>query len=236
MLWTTPNGKHIWTAALEKRRQAAANQTRANFGLIYLCLVALLTAGSVHAADTPARRQWTVDDVVREALVYAPTSARTNAAPVVFAFHGHGGSMQNAARMFSFHTRWPEAIVVYMQGLNTPGRLTDPEGQKPGWQSGVGDQGDRDLKFFDTVLASLKQDYRVDTKRIYAPAIPTAAASRICSGRRAARHLRPSLHPQRQPRELCLSSNPSPCCTSPAQMTRWSNSSGSNERWPRCGN
>ena len=128
----------------------------------------LLVALSAFSAETPKRREWTVDGLAREALVYAPPAARTNPSPVVFAFHGHGGSMQNAARMFGFHEAWPEAIVVYMQGLNTPGRLTDPEGKKPGWQSRPGDQADRDLKFFDAVLASLKQDYRVDEKRIFA--------------------------------------------------------------------
>ena len=136
--------------------------------LIFLCLAALSSANTAGAADTPARRQWTVDGVVREALVYAPPQALSNATPVVFAFHGHGGSMQNAARSFSIHTRWPEAIVVYPQGLNTPGRLTDPEGKRPGWQSAVGNQGDRDLKFFDAVLASLKSDYHVDKKQLYA--------------------------------------------------------------------
>ncbi len=122
---------------------------------------------SLHADDTLMRREWKVDGVVREALVHVPATAKTNAAPVVFAFHGHGGSMNNAAKMFGYHTLWPEAIVVYMQGLNTPGRLTDPEGKRPGWQQGVGDQNDRDLKFFDTVLASLKKDYKVDAKRLY---------------------------------------------------------------------
>jgi len=52
--------------------------------------------------------------------------------------------------------------------LNTPGRLTDREGRRPGWQHGDGDQHDRDLKFFDAVLARLKQDYKVEGKRIYA--------------------------------------------------------------------
>jgi polyhydroxybutyrate depolymerase len=75
--------------------------------------------------------------------------------------------MNNAARMFGIHTRWPESIVVYPQGLNTPGRLTDPDGKAPGWQKSVGDQSDRDLKFFDAVLATLNKDYRVDSKRIY---------------------------------------------------------------------
>jgi len=122
-----------------------------------------------HAGEPegPVRRQWTVDGVARDALVYAPAQAKTIATPVVFSFHGHGGTMYMAARSGSYHTIWPEAIVVYMQGLNTPGRLTDPNGEKSGWQAGAGDQGDRDLKFFDAVLASLKQDYKVDEKRIY---------------------------------------------------------------------
>ncbi len=137
------------------------------FVFVFLLLLFVLEPLSAHAADGLARREWTVDGVVREALVYVPATAKTNASPVVFAFHGHGGSMNNAARMFGYHTLWPEAIVVYMQGLNTPGRLTDPEGKRPGWQKDVGDQGDRDLKFFDAVLTSLEQDYRVDKKRIY---------------------------------------------------------------------
>ncbi|MCB1064357.1 MAG: hypothetical protein KDN20_15745, partial [Verrucomicrobiae bacterium] len=94
-----------------------------------------------------------VEGVAREFLVHTPASAKEKATPLVFAFHGHGGSMRNASRMFAMHQHWPEAISVYMQGLNTPGRLTDPEGKKPGWQGRPGDQGDRDLKFFDAVLA-----------------------------------------------------------------------------------
>jgi polyhydroxybutyrate depolymerase len=122
---------------------------------------------STFAVEAPARREWTVDGVKREALVYVPASATTQPTPVIFAFHGHGGNMRSPARGWSYHTHWPEALVVYPQGLNTPGRLTDPEGQKPGWQSGAGDQGDRDLKFFDAMLASLRKDYRVDDRRIY---------------------------------------------------------------------
>ena len=75
--------------------------------------------------------------------------------------------MGNAARTFRIQELWPEAIVVYMQGLKTPGQLTDPEGKRNGWQGTTGDQGDRDLKFFDVVLDSLKTDFKVDTKRVY---------------------------------------------------------------------
>ena len=110
---------------------------------------------------------FTVDDVAREALVFAPQAAKTSAVPVVFVFHGHGGGARQAAVQFAMQRAWPEAISVYMQGLNTPGRLTDPDGKKAGWQHGLGAQGDRDLKFFDNVLARLQHDYRVDSKRIY---------------------------------------------------------------------
>ena len=88
--------------------------------------------------------------------------------PIVFAFHGHGGTMKNAANGMGYHRLWPDAIAVYLQGLNTPGRLTDPEGRKSGWQKYAGDQGDRDLRFFDAVLSDLRTDCRIDEKRIYA--------------------------------------------------------------------
>lgn len=45
--------------------------------------------------------------------------------------------------------------------------LPHPEGKKPGWQSRPGNQGDRDLKFFDTMLAELSEKYQVDAKRVY---------------------------------------------------------------------
>jgi polyhydroxybutyrate depolymerase len=132
-------------------------------------LFALLSAASttLRAAPEPERCEWTIDGVAREGLVYAPPKAKTQISPVVFVFHGHGGSMRNTSRSFAIHLLWPEALVVYLQGLNTPGRLTDPDGKKPGWQHTAGGQGDRDLKLFDAVLAGLRRDYRVDDRRIY---------------------------------------------------------------------
>ena len=120
-------------------------------------------------AAPPAARQIhvKVGGVVREALVYAPAAARKTQAPVVFAFHGHGGSAANAARNFKFQQHWPRAITVYMQGLPIPG-ITDPEGKRAGWQHAVGEVGDRDLKFFDRMLARLQKDYQVNARRIYA--------------------------------------------------------------------
>ena len=136
--------------------------------LPYLLLFTIGGGLQAAGADAPTRREWTVAGVTREALVYAPPKSKSEETAVIFAFHGHGGSMNQAARAFGYHKLWHEAIVVYPQGLNTPGRLTDPEGKKAGWQSRAGDQGDRDLKFFDALMESLKRDYKVDGKRIYA--------------------------------------------------------------------
>lgn len=112
--------------------------------------------------------RWTVGDTVREAMVYIPTTAKTKATPIVFSFHGHGGTMGNMFRSRGFEKLWPEAIIVCPQGLNTPGQLTDPQGKLPGWQKAPGDMKDRDLLFFDAMLKTFKQDYQVDNKRIYA--------------------------------------------------------------------
>lgn len=107
-----------------------------------------------------------VDGVPREALVFFPPKGGQKS-PVVFAFHGHGGSMNNAMRSFAIQKHWPQAIAVYMQGLKTPGKLTDPEGKKSGWQHSKGDQGDRDLKFFDAMLDHIRKEAKVDEERIY---------------------------------------------------------------------
>lgn len=129
-------------------------------------------------------REWTIEGVKRMALLHIPEGAekskddsapgggakaeKRTPVPVVFAFHGHGGGARQAATSFHMHKEWPGALVVYMQGLPTPSVLVDPEGKKNGWQNVEGQQGDRDLKFFDGVLSSLKSEYNIDGTRIYA--------------------------------------------------------------------
>jgi len=112
------------------------------------------------------RMTWHVDGLERTALVHLPECSKN--APLVFGFHGHGGKSENAARKFNLHGLWPEAVVVYMQGLPTPGRLTDPEGKKNGWQHQKGEQGDRDLAFFDAVMKTMLDQRGVDSARVYA--------------------------------------------------------------------
>src|SRR5712691_4309154 len=130
--------------------------------------LAIVSAASVAFGAEPPAMKWTVDRVQREALVFLPPTSSKPKPPVIFAFHGHGGNMHFAARGMAFQNFWPEAIVVYAQGLPTPGIIMDQKGEKPGWQREPGQEHDRDLKFVDAILATLREKYSVDPSRIYA--------------------------------------------------------------------
>lgn len=120
------------------------------------------------SAAAPVARSWEVAGVKREGLIAGPEKISGIGAPLVFVFHGHGGSAAQVARSMPVHEFWPEAVVVYLQGLPTPGQLTDPAGRKAGWQKGPGAQDDRDLKFFDHMRTTLAQELKIDPRRIYA--------------------------------------------------------------------
>jgi polyhydroxybutyrate depolymerase len=101
-------------------------------------------------------KTWNILGTTREALVYFPQLVQP-AAPILFVFHGHDGTAAGFAR-HQIELLWPEAIVVYAQGLPTP-TPSDPSGTKPGWQDSVGEIGqtgvkDQDLLFFDEMLKS----------------------------------------------------------------------------------
>jgi polyhydroxybutyrate depolymerase len=127
-----------------------------------ICLVA---TGSSHAQAI----NFTIDGVQRQAFILAPANASRSAErlPLLFAFHGHGGNMVQTAAQMRFDKVWPEAIVVYMQGLPTK-TGGDPSGDEPGWQQEPGQFADRDLEFFDAVLAALRKALPVDDNRVYA--------------------------------------------------------------------
>lgn len=116
----------------------------------------------------PQRVVWEVEGTPREGLVFWPTKpSGADGAPVVLAFHGHGGNSRRFAANFPIHAHWPEAVVVYPQGLPTPGR-TDPEGKLPGWQRTPGYAQDRDVKLVDAILAWLPTQRPIDNRRLYA--------------------------------------------------------------------
>jgi polyhydroxybutyrate depolymerase len=140
---------------------------------IGLACVLVIAAGAGSnksgAGGVPETREWTVGGVQREALVFRPTkTGGPGGIPVIFAFHGHGGTMAQAARSFALQDQWPEALVIYPQGLKTPGVLTDPDGKRNGWQMTAGVQGDRDLAFFDAMLATVGKEPGIDANRIFA--------------------------------------------------------------------
>lgn len=104
------------------------------------------------------------EGVKRKYLVYLPASYQANTSqsyPLVFNFHG--GGMSIAEQML--YTRMNEAadkhhfIVVY------------PSGIKQDWNVGFEmsyQKGTNDIGFVKAILDSLKQEYRIDAKAIFA--------------------------------------------------------------------
>jgi polyhydroxybutyrate depolymerase len=134
---------------------------------ILVATICILMIGKLHGQAM----NFTIEGVERQAFVLAPANASTSTSterlPLLFAFHGHGGTMIQTAAQMRFEKFWPEAIVVYMQGLSTK-TGADPEGVESGWQQEPGQFGDRDLKLFDVVLAALRKAFPVDDNRVYA--------------------------------------------------------------------
>jgi len=148
-----------------KRNVANPFSCIVTLSVVFLFLALVVITGA--ASENLQVVSISVGGAQREYLLHAPPSAKHKPTPVVFVFHGHGGSMRKVARSFAIHKHWPESIAVYMQGVPTAGRLTDPEGRETGWQSRPAEFGGRDLNFFDAALKQLQIDYRVDGKRIY---------------------------------------------------------------------
>jgi polyhydroxybutyrate depolymerase len=132
--------------------------------LILQLLVLAATACLGAAAES---RSWTIDGLARTAVIYPPRSP-AGPAPVVFVFHGHGGTANQAAQSIAVHQAWPEALVVYPQGLPITGVIVDKKGRLNGWDIESTDPSNRDLRFFDAMWATLRADYAVDSARVYA--------------------------------------------------------------------
>lgn len=119
------------------------------------------------ASPPLVQRSYRAGGLSRQALLYVPPSAREIPTPVLFVFHGHGGTSRDAAEMFGYHNEWREAIVVYPQGLNAPS-AADPKGRASGWMLERPWEENRDIQLFDVVLTELEGEYQVDRSRIYA--------------------------------------------------------------------
>ena len=111
---------------------------------------------------------WQVDGLARRGIVRPPTATSAGGkAPLVLCFHGHGDDMGNF-ELTEMHRAWPEAIVVYLQGLPSRDGLS-------GWQVEAKQNSDRDLKLVDAVLTTLHDKFRVDDDRIYATGFSNGA-------------------------------------------------------------
>lgn len=133
-----------------------------------ICVLLILLAacfGNAHAACES--KALSVNGIDRTGLVCAPPS-RSVAVPAVLAFHGRGGSAEEMATSTRLHVAWPEALVVYLDGLPGNPAPYDPEGIKPGWQINIGDMNNRDVGFADAALDALTRRYNIDRQKVFA--------------------------------------------------------------------
>ncbi len=112
-------------------------------------------------------KTFSIEGVSRKCIIYEPQQ-KTEKVPVVFVFHGHGGNTKHASKTMNFQDEFPEALVVFMQGIpGTSGYVVDKEGSLNGWQMFPNENGNRDVLFFDEVLKNLKENYKIDENKIF---------------------------------------------------------------------
>jgi len=127
-------------------------------------LIGLLLLASAAVPALAQVKSLVYKEEKRRYIVYTPASyagTPEKALPVVFNFHGGGMSMAEQM-LYTQMNRAAERhgfIVVY------------PAGIKQDWNVGFGMsylEGTDDIGFTEALLARLKQEYRVDSQRVYA--------------------------------------------------------------------
>ena len=159
---------------------------RSAVALLVPLALGFLVAGRAFAAQAKLTDpsltllEWKIDGVDREAAVRVPSAIPAGGAPLVFVFRGRNNQLTGFVNYFPLHRGWTDAVVVYMQGLVMPwptGKAADGKAKSgTGWQVEPGGQDDRDLKFFDAVLATVRQKHAIDPARIYAAGHSNGAA------------------------------------------------------------
>jgi polyhydroxybutyrate depolymerase len=77
---------------------------------------------------------------------------------VLLVFHPFGMNAQYMEARVSSRV-WPDAIMVYPEGVRGPGG--------PSWQGRSGDAGDRDVAFFDAIVEWLDTHECIDRRRVF---------------------------------------------------------------------
>ena len=126
-----------------------------------LCICALLLFYPVQSD----RIHLNVGGVDREALIVAPSAPTAAKAPVLFMFHGHGGSAERMFNRFHAERAWPSALVVYPDGL--PIARGNPINNGNGWVLDC-NESNRDVQLFDALLTRVVHDYHADASRVFA--------------------------------------------------------------------
>ena len=117
--------------------------------LLSIALASPFPSGAPAPVCAAGVHKVTVAGVARALHVRAPVAPRGEKPPLVFAWHGWGGSARSTLRAIG--KRIPEAIIVAPQGL--PRRFPGLGSRAlPGWQIKTGELDERDLELFDALL------------------------------------------------------------------------------------
>lgn len=108
-----------------------------------------------------------VNELDRSGIVCAPADSSVPA-PLVLVFHGRGSSANEMQAATHFESAWPEAVVVYLEGLSGNPAPHDPQGLKSGWQINPGDMNNRDVTFVDASIDALVKHYAIDRRKVFA--------------------------------------------------------------------
>lgn len=130
-----------------------------------LCLLLAAIFGNAQAACES--KVLSVNGIERTGIVCAPP-AMAVPVPTVLAFHGRGSNAKEMAMSTRLHLAWPEALLVYLDGLPGNPAPYDPEGLKSGWQINIGDMNNRDVGFTDAALDAFARRYNIDRQRVFA--------------------------------------------------------------------
>ena len=117
---------------------------------------------------TPKEIHVTVDGIDRLAYAMAPSKPSAKP-PVLLMFHGHGGSAERCMVRFSVEKRWPEAVVVYCDGLP----IRTGGGMGKGWELDTIEQN-RDIRFVDALLPKVLSRFHAMPRRFLRGASQTA--------------------------------------------------------------
>lgn len=135
------------------------------FPQVVLTTLSALSLSSANATcETKTLR---VNELDRSGIVCSSVDSSVPA-PLVLVFHGRGSSANEMQAATHLESAWPEAVVVYLEGLSGNPAPHDPQGLKSGWQINPGDMNNRDVAFVDVALNALTQHYPIDRRKVFA--------------------------------------------------------------------